>query len=96
MRGPTANLGLDGVVIAEYLGSKTKIKRGGEPLRERTFINGVQVAPDDKRAIRRWAGGKTATRGAFDRLLERHGLTLNSYIRWAKKNGITPTLRGEL
>lgn len=96
MPGPTSALALDGDTITQYLDTKTIVKAGGFPKRQRTYLNKTEMAANDRRTVARWRTGKTATKDAFVGLLASYGLTLRSYKAWCKKAGIAPTLRGEL
>lgn len=97
--GPTSRFAYDPATLVAYLDAQTDYVTQGEPTRTRRVIGLVPVDPDtDARVIRRWRSGviEGVTKAAAARLLEKFGLTTDTYEWWAYANGRAAVKWGQL
>lgn len=96
--GPAARNAINPHALVLFVDAWSEYVVSGWPKRTRLTVNGIAIAENDARMIRRWRVGqiKGVTVRSASTLLKRYGLTLGQYATYCKQNNFAPTLRGKL
>lgn len=98
MKGCTAKVALDPVVVLAFLDYHTAIDKASVPHRRRKLINDRPLGQGDQaRLIRRWRTARfpTITEHAVKRLLKKFGLTLDDLTLWGLATQQQPYIRNQ-